>query len=354
MLWNCFATCRNCVPERDAPVERTRPLTMCYERADTGALLAGDDVLAVLEFGASPLDSRDPRHVPVALELLGDSGLVESWRAPGPVETGRLGDVLFARALDLSMGHIALDVAACGGIRAASRRAYEQLETFLARSPHHWPLKIWNYVPGINQGEGDRECYREFCVGRAEALAAHYDDQPLMPAATAIGVDAAEPALQVYFLAGALPGLNVENPRQVNAWRYPRQYGPRSPLFSRGTIVDFGHRREFLISGTASVIGHETHHVDDVRRQTEESWRNVASLLQEGRRLLGRNEGPAPDPSLLKVYVRDPEDTGTIAETLAQHISPEVPRIFLRGDICRRDLLTEMDGIVSLKSPDRG
>jgi chorismate lyase/3-hydroxybenzoate synthase len=242
-------------------------------------------------------------------------------------------------------------VAAGGGIQSVSRRAYEQLEAFLARSPHHWPLKIWNYVPGINEGEGDDECYRQFCVGRAEALAAHYDDQPLMPAATAIGVNASEPALQVYFLAGALPGLNVENPRQVNAWRYPRRYGPRSPLFSRGTIVDFGHRREFLISGTASVIGHETHHVDDVRRQTEESWRNVTSLVQEGRRLLGRGEAPVPDPSLLKVYVRDAGDADTIAATLERHVSPEVPRILVRGDICRRDLLTEMDGVISLGAP---
>ena len=72
--------------------------------------------------------------------------------------------------------------------REASRIAYEQLEAFLARSPHHWPLKIWNYIPGINEGEGDDECYRQFCIGRAEALAAGYGEQPPMPAATAIGV----------------------------------------------------------------------------------------------------------------------------------------------------------------------
>lgn len=326
----------------------TAPLSMHYEATAVDAVLAQEDLLAVLEFGASPLSLRDPRHIPVALEPLEAPGRIETWRARGPIETGRLGDVRFARGLDLSMGQVALDVAACGGIRAASHRAYEQLEAFLARSPHHWPLKIWNYVPGINEGEDDAECYRQFCVGRAEALAAHYDDQPLMPAATAIGVDAAEPSLQVYFLAGALPGLNVENPRQVNAWRYPRRYGPRSPLFSRGTIVDLGTERAFLISGTASVIGHETHHVDDVRRQTEESWRNITSLVQEGRRLLGRSGAASPKPALLKVYVREVGDRETIAATLEHHVPADVPRLFLRGDICRRDLLTEMDGIAEL------
>lgn len=319
-----------------------------YERRSVDSLLTENDgLLAVFEFGASPLGSSDPRHVPVRLAPLGASPGVEVWRARGPVESGHLGDVRFARGLDLTMGHIALDVAAHGGIREASRLAYEQLEAFLARSPHHWPLKIWNYIPGINEGKGDDECYREFCVGRAVALAAGYDDQPPMPAATAIGVPADEPALQVYFLAGAMPGLNVENPRQVNAWRYPRQYGPRSPLFSRGTIVELGDRRQFLISGTASVVGHETHHTDDVGRQAQESWRNVQSLMAEGRRLLGKG-GDEVEPSVLKVYVRNPDDLPLVEKALDQVLPEDVPRIFLQGDVCRRDLLTEMDGMALL------
>lgn len=51
--------------------------------------------------------------------------------------------------------------------------------------------------------KGDCEPYRQFCVGRAKALAAGYGDQPPMPAATVIGTDSCEHALQVYFLTSA-------------------------------------------------------------------------------------------------------------------------------------------------------
>lgn len=324
-------------------------LSMRYEAGSVDELLGDEDVLAVLEFGASPLTSRAARHLPVALQPLDGESRHEVWRTRGPVESGRLDHVRFARGLELTMGHIALDVQALGGIRAASRLAYRQLENFLARSLHRWPLKIWNYIPGINQGSGDGECYRQFCVGRAEALAEGYDEQPPLPAATAIGVAADEPALQVYFLAGGLPGLNVENPRQVNAWRYPRQYGPRSPLFSRGTIVELGAHRHFLISGTASVIGHETRHADDVRLQTLESLRNVDSLISEGQRLLGLSQEPQVRPALLKIYLRSEPDLPLIRKTLAQALPETLPRMFLLGDVCRRDLLTEVDGIALLE-----
>ncbi|MFT5138612.1 MAG: chorismate lyase/3-hydroxybenzoate synthase [Lysobacterales bacterium] len=329
--------------------EQTCALQVKYEQKPSASILAdGGDVLAVFEFGTSPLASVDPRHVPVALPQLDEPPLVEVWRARGPIESGRLKHISFARGLELSMGHIALDLREFRDIQEASNVAYAELQDFLGRSPHHWPLKIWNYIPGINIGHGDQECYREFCVGRARALAAGYGDQPPMPAATAIGVDAGEPALQVYFLAGALPGLNVENPRQVNAWQYPRQYSPKSPLFSRGTIMQLRESRQFLISGTASVVGHETHH-DNPKDQIIESIRNVNSLLAEGQRLLGGEKPCLGDGGVLRVYIRNNADFPTVKETIQEVVPTDMPRIYLKGDVCRSDLLTEVDGIVTYR-----
>ncbi|NNE04754.1 MAG: hypothetical protein HKO64_08325 [Xanthomonadales bacterium] len=318
-----------------------------YQRgASLDSTLEQDDLLAVFSFGQSPLTSGDPRHVPVALGLLGEAGVNEVWTARGPIESGQLNHVRFARGIDLSMGHISLDLRQFNDVETASRVAYEELQEFLGRSPHHWPLKIWNFIPGINIGEGDEERYRQFCVGRAKALAEGYGDQPPMPAATAIGGPADEPALQVYFLAGGLPGLNVENPRQLNAWQYPRRYSPRSPLFSRGTIMQVDEARQFLISGTASVVGHETHH-DNPTDQVTESIRNVNSLLAEGQRLLGGKQPRLGDGGVMRIYVRNPDDLGEISTTLEQIVPGDLPRIYLNGDVCRSDLLTEVDGIVT-------
>jgi chorismate lyase/3-hydroxybenzoate synthase len=325
-------------------------LRASYEQGTVSDWLNGaDDVLAVFEFGKSPLDSTDPRHVPVALEQLGEPEMVEVWRCAGPIKTGSWDQLRFAQGEQLTMGHVALDLRQISDMREASRLAYDILQTYLQQSPHQWPLKIWNYIPGINQGQGDEELYRQFCLGRADAVLIDPGDSPPLPAATAIGSRAEERALQVYFLAAALPGLDVENPRQVSAWRYPRQYGPKSPLFSRGTILRLNGSQQFLISGTASIVGHQSHHENQVANQLSESLRNVHSLLEEGYRLTGDSQARLDSEGILKVYIRDPSDLEVIRSTLDAEAPAAIPRIYLQGDICRENLLTEIDGIVSLQ-----
>jgi chorismate lyase/3-hydroxybenzoate synthase len=321
-------------------------LQVSYEGGEVSSLLTDNTTLAVFSFGVSPLLAQEARHVPVALPQLNAEPVVEVWRGSGPVTSGDWEELSWSRCDHLTMAHLALDLRRFDDVRTASRRAYQLLRSFLRQSPHHCPMKIWNYIPGINVGKGDAERYRQFCVGRAEALAADPGEQPPLPAATAIGTPAEEPALQIYMLATAQPGTNVENPRQVNAWHYPRQYGPRSPLFSRGTLMHLNGDRHFLISGTASVVGHETHH-DNTRDQIEESVRNVDSLLSQARRLLGGAHPVLGDAGLLRVYIRHPEDQARVREVLDDLLPAGAQRVFLRGDICRRDLLIEIDGIVA-------
>ena len=322
-------------------------LRVVYEQRSVADALAEPGVLAVFEFGASPLSSTDPRHVPVALRPIEAPAPLEIWRGEDRVETGEEQGFRYARAGRLTMAQLALDLREHPDMRAAAFEAYARLRAFLRGSPHHCPLKIWNYVPGINEGDGDQERYRQFCVGRAEALEEAFGEQPPLPAATAIGTPSDEPALQLYLLAGDLPGLNVENPRQVNAWHYPRQYGPRSPLFSRGTILQLNGERQFLISGTASVVGHETHH-DTAAEQILESLRNVEALLAEGRRVTGVDTPGEPSAGAVKVYVRRAGDLPAIRAALERQWPSRLPHVFLEGDVCRRDLLVEMDGILPI------
>jgi chorismate lyase/3-hydroxybenzoate synthase len=42
--------------------------------------------------------------------------------------------------------------------------------------------------------------------------------------------------------------------------------------------------------------------------------------------------------------VRHPEDAETVRAALARHLDASVPRILLQGDICRTELLVEIDG----------
>lgn len=334
----------------DTPMAQQPSLCATYEAEPFDHWLDGhENVLAVFEFGRSPLDSTDSRHVPVALKQLGGSAMTEVWRCDGPIKTGRWDRLKFAQGEKLTMGHIALDLSETGGMRESSRQAYDTLQSYLQQSPHQWPLKIWNYIPGINQGCGDDERYRQFCLGRADAVLIDPGDRPPLPAATAIGSPFEEKALQVYFLAAALPGLDVENPRQVSAWRYPRKYGPKSPLFSRGTILSLTGPQQFLLSGTASVLGHQTHHENQVANQVSESLRNIQSLFQEGHRLTGNAKARLDNHGLLKIYIRNAADQEVIRQTLEAEAPADIPRIYLEGDICRSNLLVEIDGIVNIQ-----
>ena len=188
-------------------------LRVSYEKGDAAPWLQDSSVLAVFSFGQSPLLATEARHVPIALPQLDAEPVVEVWRVAGPVRSGNWEQLSWARSDSMTMGHLALDLREYDDMLRASREAYEIVQDFLRQSPHHCPMKIWNYIPGINVGQGDNECYREFCVGRAEAWSADPSEQPAMPAATAIGSPGEDHALQVYFLATGLPGTNVENPR---------------------------------------------------------------------------------------------------------------------------------------------
>ena len=64
----------------------------------------------------------------------------------------------------------------------------------------------------------------------------------------------------IYFLAGAHPAHILGNPRQVNAYDYPSLYGPRSPSFARASLYRSDSATQLFISGTASVVGHQSQH----------------------------------------------------------------------------------------------
>jgi hypothetical protein len=86
-------------------------LRVSYQRDSAASWLEdSQDVLAVFEFGLSPLKSSEPRHVPVALPQLSQPEQVEVWQCGGPIKTGSWDKLRFAQGEQLSMGHIALDL----------------------------------------------------------------------------------------------------------------------------------------------------------------------------------------------------------------------------------------------------
>jgi chorismate lyase/3-hydroxybenzoate synthase len=209
--------------------------------------------------------------------------------------------------------------------------------------PHF--LRAWNYVAGINQGSGDAERYRHFSLGRHRAFAGTRDFEAGLPAGTAIGSGAAE--LVVLFLAAKYAGAQVENPRQVSAYRYPRQYGPGAPSFARAVLA----RGQLLVSGTASVVGHASMHRGDVLEQLRETHANLLSLMQCASRRHNL-DADAAQPQALRIYLRHRADWQRVQREV-QRLFGAAPIIALHGDICRADLDVEIEGVYTLRGGDR-
>ena len=331
-------------------------LSVEYVDADSPRELLDDSVLAVFGFGdAAPSRLEDPRYLHVPLQPHAGPAPFEVWRGAGPVHHGRDGEIAWASDGRLSFGVIEVDERRFGdvhagdggdddgGIIGAAAHAYARLTAFVRDSGTPHLLRIWNYLDAITLGDGDTERYRQFCIGRARGLG---DFNPTrLPAATAIGRCDDARVLQIYWLSATAPGHPVENPRQVSAYRYPRDYGPQPPSFARAMLPPTGDSMPLLLSGTASVVGHATQHADVLLAQLGETFANFDALLEASRQqqpALPAQFGPG---TRLKVYVRDRDDLPMVAAALDARFGDRVPRILLHAAICRRDLCVEIDGV---------
>ena len=296
------------------------------------------ELLAGVVFGAAYARHQDPRCVRVGLEPLVGRGTVELWRAAGAVRMGFNGEVRYAADGSHLAGAIELDERDFGSLAAAARAAYAALRRFQGASAYPHLLRVWNYFDGINRGSGDEERYKQFCLGRAAGL--EVGSARALPAATAIGRRDGSTILQVYWLAGRAPGVPLENPRQLSAYRYPRQYGPSPPSFSRAMLVG---GRLLMISGTASILGHASRHPENLRAQIDETLANLASVLQRAATVSPAIEPALGAGSLLKIYLRDAAAVHEVDALLRERLHPGVAYMILAADICRRELLVEID-----------
>lgn len=313
-------------------------------RASDDDLSHDCDLLGIVRYGtnAEATDVTAP-CCRVPLQVLDGPGLSCVWRGAGRTVHGTCGAVDFRSDGEMLFGTYSDQLARAGDIEQATVVAYRALfkTAFAAGCPHLY--RVWNYLPEINREIGGLEVYKAFCIGRQRA----FEESPIpdgqaVPAACAIGTQA--PGLQMFFIAGRRPALQLSNPRQIEAYDYPPDYGPRSPVFSRAVLLQGRNRRQLHVSGTASIVGHSTRHENDIGAQLNETLRNLEALLQQ----VGINLAALGEQALLTVYLRHPDHLAMVRSRLRQVLSPGVACLFLQGDICRRSLLLEIEGIISV------
>ncbi|MGM0554332.1 MAG: hypothetical protein ACQETK_11220 [Pseudomonadota bacterium] len=322
------------------------PLEVHSQPALPGAepMVPAGTVLTLRFGGKSGVQRRaDALDIRVGLDPLAGTDRLEYWTTGEPVETGVHGDLVYARGESFLLGCWSQAHTPEDDPDAATETAYREILAACDALGFRYLTRVWNYLPAINAPHDGLERYRAFCAGRARVFEAMPAFENILPAATAIGMH--RDGLLIYFVATDRPAERIENPRQVSAFRYPRQYGPRSPSFARASLwYARPDSAQLFISGTASIVGHESWHAGDLEAQLDESLRNVEAVLAEAAAGHPIASGEPGDLALLKVYLRDPEQAQRVLRHLRARVGERVAVMILHGDICRSELLVEVEG----------
>lgn len=308
-----------------------------------------NQVLGVIVFSPT---GETPIGIPVLQALMpGGDDVCEAWFGSAPQTQGTKNTIRYCHDGHHLFGVIELPetehVVGMAPLQRITETAYRQIFTLLDELQYPFAYRFWNYMRDINGISHGLERYRQFNLGRQEAyLACGREVKYALPAACALGLT--QGPLKIAFLAGRKPALAIENPRQTSAYEYPLEYGPCSPTFARACLLpDEGM---LLISGTASIVGYRTVHTGDVVAQTRETLANLQAVIEEANRRLG-HPGFNLKTVCYRVYMRRAEDKPLIKNAMEYILGPAMRAMFVQADICRQDLLLEIEATATL-SPE--
>ena len=298
-------------------------------------------LLGAIAFGALRpcVTARGCPFAWVDMPVLGGDAMFEVWTSAEPVVRENADGVAAARNADILFGCLQLELDC--RLDTASYAAYTRIFDFIDRRGYGHLLRTWNYVPHINGDDAGLERYARFNVGRHDAFAAKGRIIGTnTPAASALGSRGTQ--LTVYFLAAKEPGQLIENPRQTSAFNYPAQYGPRSPTFARAMLMQSAGEPQLLVSGTSSIVGHATMHAGNAPAQAQETVANLLTVIAQAQ-LAGFDASSPHAHLLLKAYLRRPADLAMARNCLTQAFGAATTIAYLQADICRADLLLEVE-----------
>ncbi len=298
-------------------------------------------LLGAVAFGAVRPDvsARECPYAWVDMPVLDGEAMFEVWTSAQPVVRETTAGITAARNADILFGCLQVELDC--KLDAATYAAYSRIFAFIDRCGYRHLLRAWNYVPQINADDDGLERYARFNVGRHDAFSAHGRIIGTdTPAASALGSRGTQ--LTVYFLAAKQAGQLIENPRQISAFNYPAQYGPRSPTFARAMLMGTAGERQLFVSGTSSIVGHATVHAGDAPAQARETVANLLAVIAHAQSAGLEAAGPRAR-LFLKAYLRRPGDLAMAQACLTQAFGPATTIAYLQADICRADLLIEVE-----------
>lgn len=221
-------------------------------------------------------------------------------------------------------------------------------------------LRTWLYQGSIVRPEGQTQRYKELNRARTDffqgvrflpGLIPETFTGDVYPASTGIGADGMSvtvAAAAISTTRGDVRCVPLENPDQTSAFDYGAVYSPQSPKFSRAMAVVRDNSCVIFVSGTASIVDSETKFIGDAVGQTEQTLENISRLIDGDNLRRHGIEGfdaSLDNMAIARVYVKRPEEDYEKIRSRCGAILTSTPRTFTRADVCRDDLLVEIEGL---------
>lgn len=218
-------------------------------------------------------------------------------------------------------------------------------------------VRQWNYIERITDITLDGQNYQLFNDSRSRFY--NSCEWPNgYPAATGIGTQFGGVVVVFDVMRNSDEHSHaIDNPLQISAHAYSQQVlinpdkaqHKTTPKFERARHVISADGSQMLyISGTAAIRGEESCKAD-IEEQTALTMENIAKLAdKETLETYGVKEAADLEYKMLRIYLKHNFNLEVVKSWFETHY-PTTPKVFLLADICREELLIEIEGIAAEK-----
>ena len=218
-------------------------------------------------------------------------------------------------------------------------------------------VRQWNYIERITDITPNGQNYQLFNDSRSRFY--NSCEWPNgYPAATGIGTQYGGVVVVFDVMRNSDKCSHaIDNPLQVSAHAYSQQVlinpdkaqHKTTPKFERARHITLADGKQILhISGTAAIRGEESCDAN-IEEQTVLTMENIAKLAEQDTLMsYGVKNVKDMEYRMLRIYLKHQFNLDIVKRWFDDNY-PTVPKTFLLADICREELLIEIEGIAAEK-----
>ncbi len=208
-------------------------------------------------------------------------------------------------------------------------------------------IRQWNYIGNITATRAGEQNYQAFNDIRSELYSSDKWEKGY-PAATGIG-SSCDGLVVCLALYDGDQEYAIDNPQQISAHTYNERLlvgdcSKATPKFERAKCIIFDNMSACLISGTAAICGEESIQSEDIVAQTLQTIENIEVLISDENMAANNCPACSLEPFILRIYVKHRKDFNAVRRVVEARWG-SVAQVYLEADVCRSELLVEIEGV---------